>query len=1602
MVLACLGVLLTSSYTGEAFTSGTFPQDVYAQAVDPSPPASPVKLIFIHHSSGENWLADDNGGLGIALRDNNYFVSDTNYGWGPGSIGDYTDIGHWWTWFRGPSSATYLAALYAESDQHSSYSRLADDPGGPNQIVMFKSCFPNSNLQGSPSDPIPPITSNPLRGQDSSSEYHTISNAKGIYNDLLNYFATRQDKLFVVITAPPLQDGTWADNARAFNTWLVQDWLDGYPYHNVAVFDFYNVLTSNGGNWYTNDLGWATGNHHRYRNGVIEYITNQGGNVTAYPDGGNDDHPSAAGNQKATGEFVSLLNIFYNRWKSAGTTPTSTSTSTRTPTATRTRTPTTTPTATRTPTGTRTVTATSTHTPTPTLTPTQNPVAVLELYGTFHAMGVSVTIAAADDPDRDATASVEYRSGTVRRPATASAPYQTGFPLARVSDTRFVGSLFWLEPGTIYDVRVTFADPDGLLNGVTVTGTASTRAEITIPTANHSYYVSPTGAGTACSLAAPCSLISGLNQAQPGDEVVMRGGVYYQGEIVLPRSGTPGAPIVFRSYPGENAILDGADPTPFIWTAQGSGVYRATVSVADPHLVLANGARLYPYQSLPDLQNLIWGIPGFYANGTTVYVRLAGDANPNDAAMVVSRYNHAFYVEQSSIYLINLTFRYYGQGSYAKAIYFNNASDNLVQDCTFAANDLGIGLKRDSHRNVIQDNEFYDTIFDWPWDAVKAGSELETGGIRFYDPATGRGNVIRRNTFHDYFDGFGACPASTAGVTNETDVYENLVYNVGDDGMETDGQCSNVRIWGNTFHDVLMGISLAPVYTGPVYAIRNLIYRTGAGNNDYSGSPFKFNSGYGQSGPMYLFHNTADAGLPGNHGLDIKAPGTWQTIYARNNVWSGTEYALSNANPTQPLDLDYDDLYTTLAGELVWWDGLPDRHLNTLAEFQAATGQELHGLNVEPGFADAQNGDYSLAPGSDLIDAGVVIPGVNDRGATAYTGPAPDIGAFEWESPVTTPTATPTPTGTGATATSTPTATPTPTPTATSTTTTGTTWYVRPDGGSAEQCTGRVNAPYPGSGTAQPCAWDHPFRALPPGDLPRIAGGDTLIIGAGSYRMGYGAPGADNPDVCYAEGAYDCHMPPIPGGPDPAHPTRILGAGWDIGCADPPELWGAERPWFMVNLTDSSNVEIACLEITDHSNCVEFHTGSLTCNRDTSPFGDWAPVGIYAEDSANVHLRDLNIHGLAAAGVHAGRLTDWTVENVRIAGNGWVGWDGDLWDDYGDSNSGTLLFRHWTVEWNGCGETWPGGQPTGCWGQTAGGYGDGVGTGDTGGHWIIEDSAFLHNTSDGLDLLYARLPGSLIEIRRTIAEGNAGNQLKTNGPTVIENSIVVGNCGFFDGQPFTFNVDPCRAYGNALDLTLRPGNQATVTNSTFASEGDCLVVVGCDEGETCNGSESVRLRNNIFQGHPDFLSDDQTCLVYQETFPTDPFDIDYSVIADVKDDLCPGPHAICGGSPGLVNTAIDSFDAHLLPGSPAINAGTTAGVPADDFDGYPRGVLPDIGAYEWHRPEDMDGDGDVDNEDVQAVADCWLREDCPRYYDLDGDGDIDIVDIMRVVARWGE
>jgi hypothetical protein len=271
------------------------------------------KAVFIHHSSGGNWVADAWGGLGEAMNDSGYFFSGIDYEWDAPyntNIGDYTDIGDWWTWFmdqtvQGNSETkrdNIMGAVYTEYDkdiQFGDYTRTLSDPGGENEIIIFKSCYPNSDI-------IADNATNPedIYGDPAGSSSYTETNVRALYDTILTYFIANPGRMFVVITAPPLSAATNAARARSFNNWLVNDWLQDADWENknVYVWDWYNVLTD-------------VDNHHRVESGIVVHSTDaESENVAidAYIDA--DDHPNATGCQKSTVEFVPVLDIWYNTW----------------------------------------------------------------------------------------------------------------------------------------------------------------------------------------------------------------------------------------------------------------------------------------------------------------------------------------------------------------------------------------------------------------------------------------------------------------------------------------------------------------------------------------------------------------------------------------------------------------------------------------------------------------------------------------------------------------------------------------------------------------------------------------------------------------------------------------------------------------------------------------------------------------------------------------------------------------------------------------------------------------------------------------------------------------------------------------------------------------------------------------------------------------------------------------------------------------------------------------------------------------------------------------------------------------------------------------
>ncbi|QSX78684.1 NEW3 domain-containing protein [Agrilutibacter solisilvae] len=473
-----------------------------------------------------------------------------------------------------------------------------------------------------------------------------------------------------------------------------------------------------------------------------------------------------------------------------------------------------------------------------------------------------------------------------------------------------------------------------------------------------------------------------------------------------------------------------------------------------------------------------------------------------------------------------------------------------------------------------------------------------------------------------------------------------------------------------------------------------------------------------------------------------------------------------------------------------------------------------------------------------------------------------------------------------------------------------TTFYVRTDGGDATQCNGRADAAYPGSGTAQNCAWKNPNIALPNSGTARIVGGDTLMIGAGSFQIGSGG-----------------YMQKVPSGTTTAK-TRILGKAGT-------KLVGVAGTHRVINLDGSSNVEIGNLEITDNSDCVYNHSNTAATCTSTMP---WARVGVYAAASGNVYLHDLNIHGMGKNAFNAGGLNNWTLERVKMNKNGSAGWDGNV--STGGYNSGAMVMREIEIAWNGCGEKVATGEVWACWAQSTGGYGDGFGTVDTGGQWLIEDAFIHHNTSDGLDLRYMDgADGTNVTLRRIHSVANAGNQVKIKGNSLIENSVLVGHCTYFRGKYNMAEADLCRAYGSSLLLILTGNDTATVRHNTIAGEGDAQIAYG--EGAT---TDKIYVQNNLVVGFPYYASTTTQTLM---TGGSAPAAKSFTGNMGWKVRTCP-TGTTCTQDPKLAGMTLAAFDAEPLTGSPVADKVAMITGMNTDFVLAPRpsGTANDVGAYE--------------------------------------------------------
>ncbi len=277
----------------------------------------------------------------------------------------------------------------------------------------------------------------------------------------------------------------------------------------------------------------------------------------------------------------------------------------------------------------------------------------------------------------------------------------------------------------------------------------------------------------------------------------------------------------------------------------------------------------------------------------------------------------------------------------------------------------------------------------------------------------GSGHVISNNDvafFHD------AITISTYGTPEpqpdqrsvSIDIINNDIHLMADDFIEADGGVHNIRVMRNRCVNAAQtGLSAQPVFGGPAYFIRNIIY------NVPTGIALKFMA---KPAGLYIFHNTF---ICENANSQI-----FSNSHFRNNLFMGTgtgnrpvavfpfatSYSTSDFNGyhTNSGEANY-RWVSPGSGKLrdysitVTKDGKSFNDLKSLAE---ATGLEKNGIEVgydifnnlvppdptKPGLIyHAVDLDFSLKPGSMAVDAGIRLPNINED----FTGKAPDLGALE-------------------------------------------------------------------------------------------------------------------------------------------------------------------------------------------------------------------------------------------------------------------------------------------------------------------------------------------------------------------------------------------------------------------------------------------------------------------------------------------------------------------------------------------------------------------------------------------------------------------------------
>jgi hypothetical protein len=583
-------------------------------------------------------------------------------------------------------------------------------------------------------------------------------------------------------------------------------------------------------------------------------------------------------------------------------------------------------------------------------------------------------------------------------------------PLKYVVPNMFSGSVFDLQPNTDYELQLTLTDPDGVAGTAVRTVTAHTRAEPQVPTGGHVYHVYPwhyagvkqepsfIGLNAAYYLEggrhADWSNVS-APRVQPGDVILVHAGLYKD---------TPWRYGVDENLPTLGGLFDGT----LYLTQSGTADKPIVIKAAgDGEVIFDGGGNFNVFNLLGSNYNYFEGI-------------------------TVRNTEIAFLVGEKNIIGANgFTLKHSKVEDVGRAVYddWGGSKDFYIADNVFIGrHDPKVLLGWPPGGPFSKMPNFPEHI------SGPGGSEY---AVKIY----GQGHVVAYNRVEEFHDGIDvASYADPDGAPDEIpdripvsiDFYNNDFFNLSDNCIEADGGARNIRVFRNRcFNSAGGALSAQPLFGGPLYFIRNVVVQA-------LGNPLKYSI---MPAGVINYHNT--------YITETNDTGEASNVHFRNNLMlshgggriSGPSFSVNTF--TSYSTSDYNGFRNGAgATEAFAWNSPPDgmrtmygggppprtcgrgpygcsgvttplvkRSFKSLKEYSAATGQDRHSIMVDydifikaqaPNLPDIQHlyrpedYDLQLRKGAKAIDAGVVLPNVND----GFTGRAPDLGAYEVGEPL--------------------------------------------------------------------------------------------------------------------------------------------------------------------------------------------------------------------------------------------------------------------------------------------------------------------------------------------------------------------------------------------------------------------------------------------------------------------------------------------------------------------------------------------------------------------------------------------------------------------------